>query len=188
MFLPPTEGGDLYISFWLKHQPNFADVMGVGQVGTGWNWRVVFEWKTAGDYRTIISIKRDPYLNDGSLFWNIRGDNEANGGYPPSGVYTLFWEVNNMSIPVPAGQWMKFEVFWHRSSGNDGRVWMAVNGQVLVDHYGSNMGSNNAALNRIMMPNLYSSSAYPIYQWVDDVEIWDRFPPATGSNPPYAPH
>jgi hypothetical protein len=28
-----------------------------------------------------------------------------------------------------------------------------------------------------MMPNLYSGSAYPIYQWVDDLQIWDGFPP-----------
>ncbi len=38
------------------------------------------------------------------------------------------------------------------------------------------------------MPNLYSDTPYPIYQWIDDVEIWDGFPPVTGNNPPYAPH
>jgi len=72
---------------------------------------------------------------------------------------------------------MKFEVFWHRSSAADGRVWMAVNGQVIVDHYGSNMGPNNAPINRIFMPNLYGSTAFPIYQWIDDLQIWDSFPP-----------
>jgi hypothetical protein len=173
MIQPVGETSDLYIRYWLKHQPNFANLMGVGQVGTGWNWRVVFEWKTAGDYRVIASIKRDPYINSGNLYWNIRGDNEANGGLP----YQIFWESNNTQIPVPAGEWIKFEVFWHRSSGNDGRVWMAANGQLLVDHYGPNMGIYNAPINRIMMPNLYSSTSYPIYQWVDDLQIWDSFPP-----------
>ena len=172
MLQPAGETSDLYIRYWLKHQPNLADLMGVGQVGTGWNWRVVFEWKTAGDYRVIASIKRDPYLNGGNLYWNIRGDNEANGGLP----YQIFWESNNTQVPVPAGEWIKFEVFWHRSGGNDGRVWMAANGQVLVDHYGPNMGINNASINRIMIPTLYSSTSYPIYQWVDDVQIWDGFP------------
>ena len=44
--------------------------MTVGPVGTGgWHWRVVFEWKTAGDYRVIASVKRDPYVNGGNLFW-----------------------------------------------------------------------------------------------------------------------
>jgi len=172
MLLPVSETSDLYIRYWLKHQPNLADLMGVGQVGTGWNWRVVFEWKTAGDYRVIAMIKRDPYLNGGNLYWNIVGDNEANGGLP----YQKFWESNNMQVPVPAGEWIKFEVFWHRSGGNDGRVWMAANSQVLVDHYGPNMGIYNAPINRIMMPNLYSSTSYPIYQWVDDLQIWDSFP------------
>jgi hypothetical protein len=53
---------------------------------------------------------------------------------------------------------------------------MAGNGQVIFDHYGPNRGVNNAPINRIMMPNLYSSAPYPIYQWVDDVQIWDGFP------------
>jgi hypothetical protein len=151
--------------------------MQVGQAGTGWNWRVVFEWKTAGDYRVIAMIRRDPYINGGNLYWHIVGDNEANGGLQ----YQRFWEVYSLAA-VPIGEWIKFEVFWHRSSGNDGRVWMAVNGQVIADHYGPNMGIYNAPINRIMMPNLYSSTSYPIYQWVDDVEIWDSFPPGA------APH
>ena len=173
MFQPASEGGDLYLSYWLKYQPDLGQLMSVGPVGTGgWHWRVVFEWKTAGDYRVIASVKRDPYVNSGNLFWTVTGDNEANGGLP----YQKFWEVTNTAVPVPVDQWFKFEVFWHRSSGADGRVWMAVNGQVIADHYGSNKGVNNAPINRIMMPNLYSSTAYPIYQWVDDVQIWDSFP------------
>jgi hypothetical protein len=35
---------------------------------------------------------------------------------------------------------------------------------------------------------LYTGSAMPVYQWVDDLEVWDGFPPANGNNPPYAPH
>jgi hypothetical protein len=79
---------------------------------------------------------------------------------------------------------MKFEVFWHRSTGPDGRVWMAVNGQVIVDMPGPN--KIRAPINRIA-PNLYTGTAFPVYQWMDDLEIWDGFPPV-GNNPPYAPH
>ena len=178
MIQPVGETGDLYISYWLKHQPNLENLMEVGNATSGWNWRVVFEWKTAGDYRVIASIRRDPYYNAGNLYWNVIGDNEANGGLP----YERFWEVNNTQLPVAAGQWMKFEVFWHRSTGIDGRVWMAVNGQVIFDRSGPNVGINDAPINRIMMPNLYSSTAYPIYQWVDDVQIWDGFPPDAAPN------
>lgn len=170
MLQPAGETSDLYISYWLKYQPDLAQKM------TDPNWRVVFEWKTAGDYRVIASVVTWGLGAGGvsvPLSWEIIGDNEANGGLP----YQRFWDVYNTTVPVPAGDWFKFEVFWHRSSGSDGRVWMAVNGQMIVDHYGPNMGVNSAPINRIMMPNLYSSTSYPIYQWVDDVQIWDGFPP-----------
>jgi hypothetical protein len=120
----------------------------------------------------------------GPLFWQIKGDNEANGGLP----YQEFWRVDNCAFAVPVDQWFKFEVFWHRSSGADGRAWVAFNGQVIADHYGPLMGVNNASINRIMPGLLYSQTPYPIYQWVDDLEIWDGFPPVFGNNPPYAPH
>jgi hypothetical protein len=164
--------------------------MEVGPTGVGgWHWRSVFEIKTAGDFRFIAMIRRDPYLNGGNLFWSFGYDNEANGGLP----YQSLWgfpvdpEGSNTLIPVPVGQWIKVEVFWHRSSANDGRWWMAVNGQVLVDHYGPNMGIYNAAINRIMPSLLYTSTGYPTYHWVDDLQIWDGFP-SDGNNPPYAPH
>jgi hypothetical protein len=183
LLLPASEQGDLYISFWMKFQPDLLQKM------TPQNWRAVFEWKTAGDYRVIAYAASwdngcGGVKPNGPLFWQIRGDNEANGGLP----YQEFWKVDNCSIAVPAGEWFKFEVFWHRSSGADGRVWMAVNGQVIVDRYGPNRGVNNAPINRIFIPNLYSDSPYPVYQWVDDIEIWNGFPPATGNNPPYALH
>ena len=172
MIQPVSEPGDLYISYWLKLQPDLANLMGVGQVGTGWNWRSVFEIKTAGDFRFICEIMRDPYINGGNLYWYFLYDNNANGGLP----YQQFWSTSNTAVAVPINQWMKVETFWHRSSANDGRWWMAVNGQVLVDHYGPNMGIYNAAINRIMPSLIYSSTAYPTYHWVDDLQIWDSFP------------
>ncbi len=166
---PVSELGDLYISYWLKYQPNLAQSL------TPPNWRVLFEWKTSSDYRVIVSAVTWGLDANGvnvPLSWEIIGDNAA-GNLP----YQRFWDVYNTTVPVPVGEWFKFEVFWHRSGGSDGRVWMAVNGQVIVDHSGPNVGVNNAAIDRIMMPNLYSGGSYPIYQWVDDVQIWDGFPP-----------
>jgi hypothetical protein len=182
MIQPAGEQGDLYISYWFKFQPDLVQKM------TPQNWRTFFEWKTAGDYRVNIYVVSwgggcGGVKPNGPLYWQIRGDNEANGGLP----YQEFWKVENCSNAVPVGEWFKFEVFWHRSSGADGRVWVAVNGQVIADHYGPNKGINNAPINRIMLTNLYSGSAYPIYQWVDDLEIRAGFPPV-GNNPPYAPH
>jgi len=92
---------------------------------------------------------------------------------------------------VPVGQWFKLEVYWKRSSTN-GRIWAAVNGTVIADKTGSTMGPNGSRIDRIMMNQLYSGSAYPIYQWVDDVQMWSTFPTAASGDawydPPYAPH
>jgi hypothetical protein len=162
---PIGETSDLYIRYRLKYQPDLAQIL------VPPNWRVVFEFKTAGDYRVIAQIVT--WGIGAPLSWHIIGDNEANGGLR----YQRFWESYNTMVPVPIGEWFNFEVFWHRSDGSDGRVWMAVNGRVIVDRYGPNMGINKAPINRIMMPNLYSGSAYPIYQWLDDLQIWDGFPP-----------
>jgi chitodextrinase len=87
--------------------------------------------------------------------------------------------VLNRTVPVPVGGWFKFEFFLHRSNGADGRVWVAVNGNVIADHYGPNMGAWNLPINRIMTPILYTGSRMPVYQWIDDLEIWDGFPPVT---------
>jgi len=166
---PVGEKSDLYISYWLKYQPDLAQSL------VPPNWRVLFEWKTTSDYRVIVSAVTWGLDANGvnvPLSWEIIGDNVA-GSLPQK----RFWDVYNTAVPVPVGEWFKFEVFWHRSAGSDGRVWMAVNGKVIVDHYGPNMGVNKAPIDRIMMPNLYSGGAYPIYQWVDDVQIWDGFPP-----------
>jgi len=176
MLQPVGETSDLYIRYRLKYQPDLAKIL------VPPNWRVVFEFKTAGDYRVIASVVT--WGIGAPLSWHIIGDNEANGGLK----YQKFWEAYNTNIPIPIGQWFKFEVFWHRSSGSDGRVWMAVNDRMIVDRYGPNKAipdpkgitafpDSPRPIDRIMVSQLYSESAYPIYQWVDDLQIWDGFPP-----------
>jgi hypothetical protein len=182
MIQPFGETSDLYISYWIKLQPNLAQLMNPPSP----NWRVLFEWKTGtqgdnGDYRVLVELVTWGY---GPLSWYVFGDNVARCCSYPRQIY---WEKYTTTTAQTLADWMKFEVFWHRSGGNDGRVWMAANGQVIVDRYGPNMGVNNAPINRIMLSTLYSSTAFPIYQWIDDVEMWDGFPPV-GNNPPYAPH
>jgi len=175
---PTSEPGDLYISFWRKLDPTLLQKLVNG-------WHVVFEWKTAGDYRVIGQI-----VNYGGArpYWQITADNVANGGL----TYERFWRVENRTAPVPIGQWFKFEVFWHRSKGADGRVWMAVNGQKLIDKFGPNYGVNSNPIDRIFLLQLYTAATYPIEQWTDDVQIWRGFPTAKPGDPwydgVYAPH
>jgi len=43
-----------------------------------------------------------------------------------------------------------------------------------------------------MINQVYTGAPYPIYQWIDDVQIWNRFPTAAPGDPwydpPYGPH
>jgi hypothetical protein len=194
-FLPRQEPGDMYVSYWMKLQPDLVEKMnnlpaGPGVSGGG-TWRAIFALKTGGqtswggpadngDYRIEAYVMTS---GGGQPYWVLLGDNNAGGGAPLVNSF----RIDNRSLPVPVGEWFKFEIFWHRSSGGDGRVWMAINGQVLADRQGANMGAWNMPINRIMAPILYSGGVMPIYQWVDEVEIWDGFP-GGGDNPPYASH
>ncbi|MDO9138819.1 MAG: hypothetical protein Q7U38_00640, partial [Methylobacter sp.] len=110
------------------------------------------------------------------LYWQTQGDNIANG--IPAG--DIYWRITNTSVPVPVGEWFNYEVFWHRSSGSDGRYWAAVNGQVIVDQQGPNMGIYNLPINRVMLTNTYSGGKTPIQQWLTGLEIWDGFPCGVG--------
>jgi hypothetical protein len=175
---PASDPTDLYISFWRKLDPTLLQKLVNG-------WHVVFEWKTTGDYRVIAQV-----VNYGGVtpYWEIRADNNA-GGIP---TYKEFWRVNNQAVRVPIGEWFKFEVFWHRSKGTDGRVWVAVNGQKLADKFGPNIGVNNNPIDRIFLMQLYTAASYPLQQWTDDVQIWSTFPTAKAGDAwydgVYAPH
>ena len=195
MFLPKNTLNDLYVSYWLKLQPDMVEKMtnlpAGGGIDRGGTWRGIFALKTGGMTATGSALNNgdyriEAYVNTyggGAPYWCILGDNNAGSGAPSAS----YWKVENRDIPVPVGQWFKLEIYWHRSAGSDGRVWMGANGKTIADYRGPNMGVSNLPVNRIMAPMLYSGQRMPAYQWFDDLEIWDGFPPA-GSNPPYAAH
>jgi hypothetical protein len=179
--LPTRDATDLYISYWMMLEQDLpVKIAGV--------WRNIFEIKTVDqgntgpDWRYIIQVTG---ANGPTLTWRVHADR-----YYPSSAD--LWNVVVPSVPVPLGEWFKFEVYWHRSTGADGRVWVAVNGVVLDDHRGPNIGAANAPMDRIMMTNLYTAGTYPQYQWLDDLQIWSAFPTAKSGDawydPPYAPH
>lgn len=193
LLAPLREEGDLYVSYWLKLQPEAVPVRtnrGVDPQDPQ-HWRFVFSWKTGsavgvddGDYRVILNIaswNRPGAPRPGMPHWEVRADNSA--GADPD--YVEFWRVENRTVPVPMGEWFKFEAFWHRSTGNDGRIWMAVNGQVIADRFGPNRIAKD--INRIYLSGVYSGEPYPLYQWLDDLQIWSGFPPDC-ADPPCAPH
>ena len=161
-----TDVRDVYIKYWLKFGP---EVVSQAQRGSAF-WRTIFAMKTRNDYRIEAYVYGDA---SGRPFWFAQGDtNTGSGAYNDH-----FWSASNKSVPVPLDQWSLQEIYIHRSTGSDGRFYWAVNGQTVVDRYGSNYGVNNEQINALMFAIAYGS-LYPQSQWVDDMEVWNA-PPCT---------
>ncbi|MBE7526016.1 MAG: hypothetical protein HRU77_10750 [Gammaproteobacteria bacterium] len=169
---------NLYISYQFKYQADFETQL--DSTVPGGNWRTHFEFKTGGynnswpgDYRITIYVYKG---SDGKLYWATKGDNVANGPFTP----TDYWIETNHAVPVPVDKWSKFEVYWHRSGGSDGRYWAAIDGQVIVDHHGPNMGDYNLPITRIFVSNPYSGGNVSVDNHMTGLEIWNDFPCGAG--------
>ena len=131
---------DMYVKYWMKLPEDFKVSMGPH------NWRSVFFWKTSNDdYRVEAYIYTNPRIHNGMPYWYIHGDQFTTTG----GDYKEDWGVQNLDVAVPIGKWFMVEFFWHRSTGSDGRVFWAINGQVIADHRGPNYGDYNNHINRV---------------------------------------
>ncbi len=159
-----VEDGDLYVKYLIKFEEDLLTRLGSD------GWLTFFEWKTSGDYRIAAYVYEDLVDN---IYWYVHGDNVANQEDP----YLEYWYEENHDIAVPTGEWLSVEFFWHRSTGDDGRFWWAINGNVVADHFGPNKIAE--PIDRIMLFTNYSS-ADSIGQWIDDIEIWDGFPCGEG--------
>jgi len=169
---------DFYISYWYKHQADLVTQLD-STVSSG-NWRAQFGFKTGGylnswegDYRIGTGILKG---TDNKLYWYTKGDNVANGPWER----VDYWKVENHEVPVPIDTWFKYEAYWHRSGGGDGRYWSAVNGQIIVDYHGPIMGDYNLPINRIFIVNPYSGGSPVVESHMTELEIWDGFPCGDG--------
>lgn len=200
----PWNRGDvtnLYTTFWVKFPANLATTLDP-DVSSG-NWQALTEFKTGGathpvtglrygggDYRIKVIILKN---NAGELYWLTKADDAANWvivnsfgavvecpGSPECPSLQTYWRVENHDIPVPVGTWAKVEVYWHRSSGADGRYWAAVNGQVIADYHGSTMGDLGLPITRIFSTLAYSGGLPPNETHTRGLEFWDGFPCGVG--------
>lgn len=170
---------DLYITYWFKYESDFPSKLTREVPGAG--WRQMFAFKTgghldiagAGDYRISVVILKGL---DGQLYWQTKGDNVA-GAFPTRVDY---WTIDNHTVAIPVDKWSKFEVYWHRSSGSDGRFWAAVNGEVIADYHGSTMGDYNLPITRIFPNNAYSGGYATVESHHTGFEMWDGFPCGDG--------
>jgi hypothetical protein len=186
-FLPREDFRELYVSYRMKLQPDLAqrmrnlpDAPGVRDGGT---WRGIFAFKTGGqrpdgepadngDYRIEVYVLT---YEGGKPYWGVVGDNNAGG----KARKVNEWSIENRTVPVPVDRWFKFEIFWRRSAGDDGRVWVAIDGKTIAERNGPNLGAEKKPVNRIIAPLLYAGGSMPIYQWVDDLEVWSGMPPVS---------
>lgn len=159
---------EVYVRHWMKLNPELLDQ---ARSNPGNFWRMTWEMKTSTDYRITPFIYAD---SSGVPYWLIQADNNPNGC---SNCQT-FWTIANKNVAVPTDRWFLMEYYLYRSSGNDGRVFWAVDGQVIADRMGPNMGAKNEEVAVIMYQNLYGT-IFPMYEWLDDLEIWNK-PPCSG--------
>ncbi|MDV6340824.1 hypothetical protein R2103_03455 [Nitrosomonas sp. Is24] len=169
---------DLYITYWFKYQADLETQL--DNTVSSANWRTQFSLKTGGynntgegDYRMSVTVMKGA---DGKLYWMTKGDNV--GGVFPTRVD--YWREDNHIVPVPIDKWFKFEVYWHRSSGTDGRFWAAVDGEVIADYHGPNMGDYNLPITRIFVSNPYSGGHTSVDNHITGLEIWNGFPCGDG--------
>lgn len=151
---------ELYISYWMKTDD--SSVQGIDK------WRAIWEYKTdkyatyEDGFRMIAFMATDI---KGNPYWMLQGDTS-----PQNPI----WQIRNTEIPLIMGEWFKVEYHIKWSNGTDGYASMKVNGQLIGEHHGVTT-SKNDSLDFIMLTQVYGSN-YPMYQWVDDVEIWDGVP------------
>ncbi len=158
---------EAYVRYWIKIQPNLKDVMPESS-----GWRMIMEWKeTDNDYRWNIHIQKD---SSGNLYWYTQAQWGTLGDSPQH------WKIISYDPPPESvlGEWALLEVYWKHSTGSDGRVWVAVNGQTVADYYGQNKKNND-----VFGWNLFKVYTGPShlalgkhYQWIDDFELWSGIP------------
>ena len=150
---------ELYISYWMK--TDTVSLLGNDE------WRALWEYKTKNyaennGFRMIAYMAKDI---QGKPFWLFQGDRN-----PQMPV----WQVENYKIPLIMGKWFKLEFFLRWSDDSNGYASMKVNDQLIGEHYGPTT-YNADPMDFIMLTQVYGNS-HPMYQWVDDLQIWDGVP------------
>ena len=162
---------DAYTRFWVKLNPELRSQV---QANRNEFWRTLWVLKTYNDYRISTFVVG---TRGGAPLWRVIVDNNPNGVFPAC-PDNACWRADIDSVPVPTDRWFLMEVFLHRSRGDDGRFFWAVDGQVLVDRQGPSYGAYQENINFLAISGLYGNEANmsPAYQWIDDVEVWERPP------------
>ena len=174
----PEQG---YARFWVKLQPDLFTVMQDSNA-----WWTPLEWWSLSDYRTYVSLNQyvDDVTGKPGLYWAAQGDFRD----PNANAWIKDWKLTDYNVPVPAGKWALFEMFWKRDSVN-GRFWFAIDGQTVFNHTGRT--KDVQPINDFFAFKVYVGTVVlsrgPAYFWIDDFELWTDFPPPPPLQPPTQP-
>ncbi|MBD3638759.1 MAG: T9SS type A sorting domain-containing protein [Crocinitomicaceae bacterium] len=168
-----------YISYWMKVQPNFYTIM---PFGTN-RWRIMMEWFETGqsgsDYRWGLSPRVSSLASDSSsAYWLFFQNYQVGSGAAASFIDDTSYYHQDV---VSTNDWFKVEVYWNQAPDSTGRILAAINGQTIFDEYGRNMNDTTpSVLSNWQIFKLYvdepSMDDGTVFQWIDDVEIWDSIP------------
>jgi hypothetical protein len=151
---------ELYMTYWMKTDNISLKGKDI--------WRAIWEYKTENyasyknGFRMIAFMATDIR---GTPYWQFQGD---------IGPSQPVWRIENYNIPLITNEWFKVEYYLKWSDSEDGYAFMKVNGQLIGEHHGPTT-SKSDNLDFIMLTQVYGNN-YPMYQWVDDIEIWDGIP------------
>jgi hypothetical protein len=168
---------DYYVRYWLKQN---ADIQSEANFLGSQYWRTIWQYKSWDDYR--MSIYEVNY-HAGGLEWRVQADNC--GWSTPCSPLTVYW-TEQPPMKVPINQWFLVEIYLHRSTGQHGRFYFAVNGQEIVDHAGPNYGVQGDDIAIMVHHQIYSNYKGQSHQWMDDPEFYE-LPPCGLANLPCGP-
>lgn len=187
-----------YVRYWMKLQDNLGELASNDENSP---WYMIMEWKEpsskvvksaeecktccngkaggTNNYRINIGITRE---KSSSVFhWIFSGEQ-------PQPCRVKEWEFVNSEASVPLGEWFMVEAFMKKHA-SDGRVWFAINGQVILDtdqtkpngFTGRTQHAENPLPLGFWSPlknyhDMQWNRQGPISQWYDDFEFWDGFP------------
>jgi hypothetical protein len=200
---PPHNYQEGFCRYWMKLQSDLPKRIPYEK---GSPWYMIMEWKEpnsgikksaeeckklggtkggSNNYRININIKKD--ANSSDFYWQIIGQH-------PQPCRVTEWSFDNRSVEVPFGKWFLVEAYMKQHK-TDGRVFFAVNGEVVLDTNNTNPEGfdgrtqhkdNPMPLRFWSIFKIYHNKEWykkgPTNQWYDDVELWSSFPPGHYAN------
>ena len=149
-----------YVRYWMNVNDSF--------IGKN-KFRVIWETKTYnydfGDGFRIVALMNTD--DEGNESWEFRGDTKP-------GVDGLVWYTSNNEIPFPKDKWFLVEFFVDFEKTGEGQAFFKVNGQT-IGNVKNVTNANSENIQVMMLTQIYGSVDY-MYQYIDDIEIWDNVP------------